>query len=75
MADTQKTTAKTKVISMGFVKATQGTYVYRQDGHGEEVASPTMLGAIYVQKWTLGARPPQRLKITMEVEDDTAANA
>ena len=45
-------------------KETKGTYVYE-----EELAAggkPPVLKTQYIQKWVLGANPPEKIKVTIE---------
>ena len=45
-------------------KETKGTYVYEEDvGAG---GKPPVLKTQYIQKWVLGANPPERIKVTIE---------
>ena len=55
-----------KKIEVILVKAreTKGTFVYEEElGDG---GKPPMLKTQYIQKWVLGANPPEKIKVTIE---------
>jgi hypothetical protein len=51
-------------IEMRLRKSTPGTYVYEEESEGK----PPLLKTQYIQRWVLGSRPPQKIKITLEFE-------
>ena len=51
-------------IVMLKAKETKGTYVYEEElGPG---GKPPVLKTQYIQKWVLGANPPEKIKETIE---------
>jgi hypothetical protein len=45
-------------------KETKGTYVYEEElGEG---GKPPVLKTQYIQKWVLGANPPNKIRVTIE---------
>ena len=45
-------------------KETKGTYVYEEElGAGGKLP---VLKTQYIQKWVLGANPPEKIKVTIE---------
>jgi len=58
-----KTMQKIEVI-LTKGKETKGTYVYEEElGEG---GKPPVLKTQYIQKWVMGANPPDRIKVTIE---------
>jgi hypothetical protein len=55
---------KTIEVILAMSKETKGTYVYEEElGEG---GKPPVLKTQYIQKWVLGANPPDRIKVTIE---------
>ena len=51
-------------VILAMSKETKGTYVYEEElGEG---GKPPVLKTQYIQKWVLGANPPDRIKVTIE---------
>ncbi len=53
---------KTEVI-MTMAKETKGTFVYEEK---LEAGKPPVLKTQYIQKWALGPKPPEKIKVTIE---------
>ena len=53
---------RTEVV-MKLAKETKGTYVYEES---LETGRPPVLKTQYVQKWVLGPKPPEKIKVTIE---------
>jgi hypothetical protein len=56
------TTLAPTTIAMYYKKETEKTWVYQEISNG---VAPARIGRVYIQKWTLGANPPEFLDITL----------
>lgn len=50
-------------ITMSLKKETKGTFVYEQDA--DEQGQPPRISSLYVAKWALGSKPPEKIEITL----------
>jgi len=52
-----------KEVILELEKSTKNTYRYKEE---EKEDLPPILRTLYIQKWAVGSKPPQKLKITIE---------
>lgn len=50
-------------VQLTMEKETKNTVRYQEE---PEEGSPPKIGTLYIQKWTLGTTPPQRIRVTVE---------
>ncbi len=51
-------------ITFVFERETKNTVRYQEETDGK----PPAIGSLYIQKWTLGKEPPQRIVVTIQGE-------
>lgn len=57
---------ESQTLNFTLERETKNTIRYAEDANGK----PPAIGTLYLQKWMLGEKPPQKLTVTVAVAEE-----